>query len=380
MHILIAVLHRPTKPTGVCRHAANLAFCLADLPEVTQITLVTGSWQRHYFEAAFGLSSPKIQVIDINIQNRSSTRNLWFLFGLPKLVNQLRPNLVHLSFPLPFWRSSFACPVVATIHDLYPYECPENFGRVQAIFNRLFLRQCIAQSDGLTCVSQETLKQLQFFFPETRTHEAVTVTYNSVDFRDTVPQCPDRFKSRETIPFVLSVAQHRKNKNLNLLIQAFANLLQDQKLEKTAELLLVGSPGPETGQLQQQIATLQLQSHVHLISAVSDEELCWLYQHCLLYVAASSTEGFCLPLAEALSLGCRVVCSNIPVLREVAVDDCVYFNLEGDPVQNLEQAILKAIDLPNLPSKNQVDEDFRFSRATIANHYLKFYSRVMQRV
>lgn len=141
MHILIAALHRSTKPTGICRHAANLARSLADLAEVTQVTLVTGAWQRHYFETAFALSSPKIHMIDVAIQNRSSGRNLWFLFELPKLANQQHPDIVHLAFPLPFWRSRFHCPVVATIHDLYPYECPENFGRIRAIFNRLFLRQ-----------------------------------------------------------------------------------------------------------------------------------------------------------------------------------------------------------------------------------------------
>jgi len=374
MHILIAVLHRPTKPTGVCRHAANVARCLADLSEVAQVTLVTGAWQRHYFETAFGLSSPKIQIIDVAIQNRSSTRNLWFLFGLPKLVNRLQPDIVHLAFPLPFWRSRFTCPVVATIHDLYPYECPENFGRVQSIFNRLFLRQCIAQSDGLTCVSQETLKQLYAFFPETHSREAVRVIYNSVDFRDTSPQCPQAFTGQAP-PFLLSVAQHRKNKNLHLIIQAFANLLKHQKIEKTTELVLVGSSGPETESLQQQIATLHLRSQVRLLAAVTDQELCWLYQHCLLYTVASSTEGFCLPLAEALSIGSRIVCSDIPILREVAADNCVYFQLEGDSVQNLETAIVAAI---HTPCEHQVNPDLRFSVATIANQYVEFYSGILK--
>ena len=45
MHILIAALHRPTKPTGVCRHAVNLAQCLADTDEVDKVTLVIGAWQ-----------------------------------------------------------------------------------------------------------------------------------------------------------------------------------------------------------------------------------------------------------------------------------------------------------------------------------------------
>lgn len=379
MHILIAVLHRPTQPTGVCRHAANLARCLADLPEVTQVTLVTGAWQRFYFETAFALSSPKIQIIEVAIQNRSSTRNFWFLFGLPKLVKQLSPDIVHLAFPLPFWRSRFPCPVVATIHDLYPYECPENFGRIQAIFNRLFLHQCIAQSDGLTCVSQKTLKQLKFFFPKACTYKIVAVTYNSIDFSDIVPQSPEIFKNRENISFLLSVAQHRKNKNLHLLIQSFANLLKNQKLEESTELILVGSSGPETENLQQQIVSLQLQTQIHLLDSISDEELCWLYQHCSLYVVASSTEGFCLPLAEALSLGCKVVCSDIPVLREVAVNDCIYFSLKGDLVKNLEWAILEVIHKHfKHPYNQESDQDFRFSRATIATQYFNFYSQVME--
>lgn len=379
MHILIAVLHRPTQPTGVCRHAANLARCLVDLPEVTQVTLVTGAWQRHYFETAFALSSPKIQIIDIAIQNRSSTRNFWFLFGLPKLVEQLNPNIVHLAFPLPFWRSRFPCPVVATIHDLYPYECPENFGRVQAIFNRLFLQQCIAQSDGLTCVSQETLKQLKFFFSKACTNKIVTVTYNSVDFSDIVPQSPEMFKDTENISFLLSVAQHRKNKNLHLLIQSFANLLRNQKLEKSTELILVGSSGPETENLRQQIVAVQLQKKIHLLDSMSDEELCWLYQHCSLYVVASSTEGFCLPLAEALSLGCKVICSDIPILREVAVDDCLYFSLEADPIKHLEEAILEVLqEHSQHPSSQESNKGLRFSRTTIANQYFNFYSQVME--
>jgi glycosyltransferase involved in cell wall biosynthesis len=373
MHILIAVLHRPTHPTGVCRHAANLAQCLVNLPEITQVTLITGAWQQHYFAADFALSSPKIKILGVDIQNRSSTRNLWFLFGLPQLVKQLNPDLVHLAFPLPFLRSRFPCPVVATIHDLYPYECPENFGRVQSIFNRLFLRQCLAQSDGLTCVSQETLKQLKFFFPEAGRHKEVTVTYNSVDFSEITPQCPEIFRQRAATPFLLTVAQHRKNKNLDLLIQAFANLRQDQQISPSTELILVGSSGPETPQLQQQIAALQLQSRVHLLSSLQDPELCWLYQNCQVYVVSSSTEGFCLPLAEALSLGCKVVCSDIPILREVALSDCTYFNLASKPVAHLAEAIVETMAQPHSRS----NQGTRFSRTTIAQQYLDFYRQVI---
>lgn len=374
MHVLISALHRSTKPTGVCRHAVNLAQCLAETQQVTKVTLLVGTWQQQYFETAFNLDADKINLTSIDIKNNSLTRNLWFLLALPKLANQHRPDIVHLSFPLPFVQSYFPCQVVTTIHDLYPYECPENFGRFQAIFNRLFLRQCISQSDGLTCVSQEALKQLKFFFPEVSTRGAVTVTYNSVDFTNTVPQCPALFRNRDNSSFLLSVGQHRKNKNLHLLIQTFSNLVKNQDLKETTELILVGSPGPETENLKHQIAALGLQSRIRLLDSVSDQELCWLYRHCLLLVVASSVEGFCLPLAEALSLGCKVVCSDIPILREVAADDCVYFSLKEDPVKNLERIILEVMHTPSY----NTHQEFRFSKATIATQYLSFYSRVLE--
>ena len=140
MHILIPVLHRPTKPTGVCRHAANLAKCLAKQNAVTKVSVVTGVWQRDYFEESFGLTDKKIDLIGVDIKNSAISRNLWFLLGLPKLAKQLKPTLVHLSFPFPFIRQRFDCPVVSTLHDLYPYECPENFGFPQVWFNRHRLR------------------------------------------------------------------------------------------------------------------------------------------------------------------------------------------------------------------------------------------------
>ena len=101
MHILVAALHRPSKPTGVCRHAANLAQCLAETDEVTKVTLIVGEWQKSYFEETFKLFSSKINLISVSINNSSLSRNRWFLFGLPKLADRLQPDIIHLSFPLP---------------------------------------------------------------------------------------------------------------------------------------------------------------------------------------------------------------------------------------------------------------------------------------
>jgi glycosyltransferase involved in cell wall biosynthesis len=59
---------------------------------------------------------------------------------------------------------------------------------------------------------------------------------------------------------------------------------------------------------------------------VSDEILNAIYReaHCL--VNTSLDEGFCLPVLEAQSRGVPVVCSDIPVLREVAGAGALFFD------------------------------------------------------
>jgi glycosyltransferase involved in cell wall biosynthesis len=375
MHVLISALHRSSKPTGVCRYAINLAQCLASTQEITKVTLIVGAWQQGYFATAFDLCWDKINIVSIGIKNSSLSRNSWFLLGLPKLVHQLIPDIVHLSFPLPFTRSMFPCPVISTVHDLYPYELPENFGKFQAYFIRLFVKQCVQQSDALTCVSQTTLDRLRFFFPKLPVQQESTVIYNVVDFNKVQPEVPTLFKGKESTPFLLTVAQHRKNKNLDLLIYSYGFLLRMQKVDPSTKLILVGSQGPETENLLRQIENLKLQSNIYLLSSINDAELCWLYQQCQSFIMPSSIEGFCLPLAEAMHLSCKVVCSDIPIFREIGSPGCVYFSLQGNPIRNLAQAITQAIVPPPLTSKF-----YQFSKESVTSQYLQFYSTILRTV
>ena len=371
MHVFIAALHRPVKPTGVCRHAANLARCLSEKPDVTQISLVIGSWQQQYFETAFALESEKIKLVIVDIRNSSIVRNIWFLTDLPKLANKLAPDVVHLSFPFPFVRGRFNAPVVTTIHDLYPYECPENFGFPQVWFNRLFLRQAIRNSDGLPCVSQITLDKLKFYFPNLKPQQKTEVVYNYVDFEGIETKAPQAIA--EDSQFVLSVAQHRQNKNLDLLIKAYAKLLETSKIAPESKLIIVGTSGPETENIKNLIGQLDLEHRVNLLSALDDGELCWLYQNCQAFVIPSSTEGFCLPLAEALHFSDRIVCSDIPIFREIASSGCAYFSFENDAVANLTQAMTKVIERP-------VSLDYeglhKFEKSNIAQQYINLYEQV----
>ncbi|WP_310410847.1 glycosyltransferase family 1 protein [Chamaesiphon sp. OTE_8_metabat_110] len=371
MHILVVALHRPIEPTGVCRHAANLTKCLVEKAEIAQVTVVTGTWQQGYFQNIFFSDEKKIEVIGIDIENTSWSRNLWFLFGLPKLAKQLQPDLIHLSFPLPLFKWFFDCPIVATIHDLYPYKIPENFGRHRALLNRLFLWQCIGNSNALVCVSQTTLDDLNFYFPRIRSQpEKAQVIYNYVDFERIEPKSLAILEDQAEPSFILCVGQHRKNKNIDLLIQSYALLQRDRQIDARTKLVIVGSIGPETEKLKQSIEQLELGDAILLLSAIDDRELCWLYQKCRLFVIPSTLEGFCIPLVEALYFSCQVVCSDIPVFREIGSSSCIYFDLAGDPVANMAQSIGGAL-AATVPTPTT--EDNRFTKTQSATQYLNLY-------
>ena len=372
MHILIPVLHRPSKPTGVCRHAANLAQSLAENIRVSRVTLLIGRWQRSYFADLLSISSSKIKIVDIDIENTSRSRNLWFFFGLPKVAKKIQPDIIHTSFQFPFIRSCFQVPVVATILDLYPYECPENFGYPQVWFNRAFLQQCVRSSDGLICVSRITLDALTNFFPRVSQRQSTSVIYNVVDFSSIEPKEPDTLVD-DTTPFLMTVAQHRKNKNLDMLIRAYAALKDDDKLPSNTHLVIVGSSGPETDKLVTLVQTLDLEQQVQFLSGIADGELRWLYEHASALVIPSSTEGFCIPLAEALALSCPAVCSDIPIFREVGTSNCQYFQLGQQACYNLAEAIMSVL---SKKTGQELSADTRFSRSAISHQLVDFYKQL----
>ncbi|MBD2112394.1 MULTISPECIES: glycosyltransferase family 4 protein [Cyanophyceae] len=370
MHVLIPVLHRPDRPTGVCRHGANLAQGLAECDEVSKVTVIIGAWQTHYFAHGFGLTSSKIRLVDVDIKNSSIGRNQWFLTDLPKLANRLCPDIVHLSFPLPFVRQWFNCPVVATIHDLYPYEYPQNFGFPQVWFNQWFLNQCINQSDGLSCVSKTTLEALKTHFPKMDQRKPLRVIYNSVENNSGQSNPPQVLKDQQHRLFILGVAQHRKNKNLDLLIRAYNALLKNNKIDSETQLILVGSPGPETSSLHQLVNSLDLQDQITFLSGLDDSKLNWLYEQATLFVMPSSTEGFCLPLIEAQAAGCPVVCSDIPIFHEIASPQCHYFDLNDSPLENLITAIAEALVYPE---SRKPFINTAFKQEITSQQYLDFY-------
>lgn len=373
MHILISALSRFTQPTGICRHAVNLARCLSDLPQITKVTLLVGQWQERYFHTAFDFTSSKVEIEPVAIANNQLARNYWFAFGLPRIAREYKPALVHLGFPVPIFRSLFPCPVVATIHDLYPYDLPENFDPFNRFCKRMFIEQCVKECDALACVSERTRLSLDQHFPKLTLRVPIRLVHNYADFSSLDGVLPIADDPR---PFLLTVAQHQPNKRLGLLLRAFAQLRDEGLIYKKFQLLVVGSEGAESEALRDLSRLLQLDQFVRWVPQLCDRELAWLYQSCEAFIACSLIEGFCLPVLEALSFNCRVVASDIPVFHEIAGDAPVYFDISHDPVESLTAAILRVLDTP----RSETPPVLRFSRNRTTAECLGLYSLLLPEV
>jgi glycosyltransferase involved in cell wall biosynthesis len=371
LKILISAASFASNMSGLQRHALNVVRCLLPEPEITTLHLVIAPWQQSLVQTAGFLQNARIVTHVAEMDRSSLSRNLWYYRKLPELSAQLQADLVHLSYPMPVNAAAFNCPTVVTLHDLYPYEIPMNFGFPKFIFNRMVLQQCLRNIDAIACVSEITLLRLKQYVPIAVWEKAVRI-YNCVEaepIRNAQPQPSSWFGER----FLLCVAQHRRNKNIPLLIRTFHRMLRAGQVAPDMRLMIIGIAGPETRDIQRLVSTLGLAGKVCFREGVSESILRWCYMHCEVVVSPSVTEGFGLPIAEALLAGCRIVCSDIPAFREVGDGQCRFVTLERNAEEMLAGAIVAALNEP----KGSPRSLQQFSAPVLAKQYTSLYRRLI---
>src|SRR6202789_1410867 len=166
--------------SGIQRHAFNLVRCLLRRPEISRVDLVVAPWQTKLARTVGLHRDVRLKTHVADMEMGSLSRNYWYYRRLPSLVAQVQPDLVHLSYPVPVDGGSIPCPIVLTLHDLYPYEIPENFRFPQVIVNRFILKHCLRNVDAIACVSDTTAACLRKYAPPLTQEKAVRI-YNCVE-------------------------------------------------------------------------------------------------------------------------------------------------------------------------------------------------------
>jgi len=126
-------------------------------------------------------------------------------------------------------------------------------------------------------------------------------------------------------PYFVAVGTIEPRKNHAFLLDLWQDMGRDAPV-----LLICGSRGWNNAAVFDRLDHLPPDAPVREVAGLSDPALAALVAGAAGMVFPSHAEGFGLPPVEALSLGTRVLCNDLPVLREVLGDKAVYAPL-SDP-------------------------------------------------
>lgn len=142
-------------------------------------------------------------------------------------------------------------------------------------------------------------------------------------------------------PTFLMVGTLEPRKNHSLALEAFDKLWREGS---DAVLVIVGKEGWGVDELMQRIKVHpENNKKLFWLNNVSDEFLQRLYKESQCLIAASTAEGFGLPLIESSQNNLDIIASDIKVFKEVAQEHALYF--KSDDAESLSETVLKWLSL-----------------------------------
>lgn len=216
---------------------------------------------------------------------------------------------------------------VCLVHDILFVEHPEWFTRAELLYLRM-IRPFLRRADVVLATSASECERIGRMWPETLTRLCPVGLAPSSEILDAVATPPVSIPNGE---FVLAVGRLNTRKNLARLIAAFGTV---RATGPELSLVVVGGRDGSFDDLGEHPG-------VHFTGRISDSELVWFYRNCRAFAFPSLAEGFGLPLLEADAFEVPVVCSDLPVFRELGVAD-EYFDPED--VQSISAALERVLN------------------------------------
>jgi glycosyltransferase involved in cell wall biosynthesis len=295
--------------------------------------------------------------------------NKWKKDSFYKYIKFMFPtkkyDLWHMtSQQTKFMPFSSKVPTILTIHDLNYMRDRSN---KRAIRKMKKIQKMANRASIITTISH-------FVADELKEHldlkgKEVIVIYNGLNKSDAKaikPTCKQINK-----PYLFTIGQVLPKKNFHVLIDLIKNT--------SYNLVISGQDNSEYAKsIKEQIKKLHLEDRVILNGPINEGEKKWLYQNCEAFVFPSITEGFGLPVIEAMQYGKPVFASNSTSLPEIGGEFCFYWdNYDTKYMKEvLEDGLNKYKNNPLLKDKI-IQHSEKFSWDDTAKEYLKLYDKMI---
>ena len=216
---------------------------------------------------------------------------------------------------------------VTTVHDLIQLEGTTPRERVRAAIAAPWMRRMLMASRAVVTVSERSRGAIASRFPD-QAHK-VQVIPNGVAPLFFSPR--DRAMDLRALgivgPYLLTVANKKPHKNLEMAIRTFARLAPT---DAALQLVMVGERFPHLTRLQQLARDLGVRDRVVEVETLPDAQLAAVYGEADAFLFPSREEGFGMVALEAMAAGTPVVTVDRAPIPEIVGDAAVLVPLDDD--------------------------------------------------
>ena len=221
------------------------------------------------------------------------------------------------------------------VHDLIPLVMPHHLANAFSLEFYRWLEKSTQYCSRYFVAAENTARDLERFMAEVgRQHPITVIPFARRLDTGTPPPAPETMKAQHRalfaipqeirnktkLPYVLVVGTLESRKNLWRLVQAWDRLTRDEGLEMP-RLIFAGKQGWYNEDLMDWMrASGNLRGWVQFVEGPTDEELAYLYRHCLFTATVSLYEGWGLPIGESLGFGKTAVVADNSAMPEVGGD------------------------------------------------------------
>jgi glycosyltransferase involved in cell wall biosynthesis len=301
---------------GISRYFYNLANTLS-LSGQLDLAVIAPLYHNAYLKSTLPSYVKGSPILSIPKAQRFS-QGISALLA-PRSMRVFKPDIVHETY---YQHGSYVprkARCVVTIHDMihekYPSMVPNAHKERQA------KKAAIERADFIICVSENTRRDLLRLFdiPASKT-ATVHHGYDVVGSQfDGVRPAHHRPAAK---PYLLYVGARWRYKNFDHLLQAYAD---SSWIRHEFNLVCFGGGSFDVDEVQR-MSSLGLTPEQVIQVNGNDQALVKAYEAAAAFVYPSLYEGFGMPILEAMSLNCPVICSNTSSIPEVGGDASEYFD------------------------------------------------------
>jgi len=247
-------------------------------------------------------------------RRRFAVRSVWMQLVLPRILRDVRPDLVHFTnYLAPL---AGRVPYLVSFHDMSLSLLPQYHTLKKRVLTSSLIPAVARGARMILTPSESTRRDVVRLLRVDPGRVRVIPYAAGPSFRP-VPLAPERLEAAHGIrtPYFLYVGTLEPRKNLARALRAFASVAGALP---GCRFVIVGQRGWRYDEVLREAAHPALRGRVDLLGYVPEESLPELYAHALALVYPSLYEGFGLPVVESMACGTPVLTSRSSSLAEIA--------------------------------------------------------------